>query len=547
MDEPSDEYRQLFKALSQKTSNADSDPTSVFRESIEFVREIESMSQLDPLERSYLTFSASSIAINAASDLQDQDLLTIGLDLAERALELADADTAFQKQCQYNVANAIVERASLSLPRGPGAREDWEPQLILSRRSQAALLRRARRLLYLIAISDRSDPHTKSAAAFNPANELDHSGRWSEAFDFYLRSLEADPTNGNAAGNLASMLQHRLGRGVGQLGHLGAVYDKYVRMAKQLSSGTIEFASADVADRWASLQETGSLGHTDHGMHLDDPYREWVAQHRLALSPAVEGLGTEADQWDTAVVDRLFTTDPSPDVPEILRQLNVLKADFIVARELAYSSISEIADVFIEQLPSDSGHYVDTLDMSLFGTKYSRLLLAHRAALDVLDKTAVVANEHFGVDDKPSAVTFRSFWHEKSGDLRTSLVKSDGYAFPVHALDELASDISKDGMYAEAQSLRNAGTHRIVHATLGTASGATQRSTSSMDLLDLIESSVQALQLTRAAYLYLVDLVDEWNREEDHPGLHGRLDTATYSPPSFRNDEATPSADDGPV
>src|SRR5665648_286226 len=32
---------------------------------------------------------------------------------------------------------------------------------------------------------------------------LDYSGRWAEAYDFCLHALEADPSNGNAAGNLS--------------------------------------------------------------------------------------------------------------------------------------------------------------------------------------------------------------------------------------------------------------------------------------------------------------------------------------------------------
>ena len=38
--------------------------------------------------------------------------------------------------------------------------------------------------------------------------------------------------------------------------------------------------------------------------------------------------------------------------------------------------------------------------------------MAHRAALDVLDKTAVAVNEHFAVGDRPDKVNFRTFWFE---------------------------------------------------------------------------------------------------------------------------------------
>jgi hypothetical protein len=50
----------------------------------------------------------------------------------------------------------------------------------------------------------------------------------------------------------------------------------------------------------------------------------------------------------------------------------------------------------LAQSGSDPGYYIETLDDALYGTRYSMLLLAQRSTLDVLDKTAVVANEYFG-------------------------------------------------------------------------------------------------------------------------------------------------------
>jgi len=59
-------------------------------------------------------------------------------------------------------------------------------------------------------------------------------------------------------------------------------------------------------------------------------------------------------------------------------------------------------------------------------------------------------------------------------------------------------------MYGASQALRNAGTHRIVHAALLSATGVTEDSRSRIDLLELMNSTVLALQVTRSAYLYLI-------------------------------------------
>src|SRR6185503_20395276 len=187
----------------------------------------------------------------------------------------------------------------------------------------------------------------------------------------------------------------------------------------------------------------------------DGEYRRWVAQFRLALSPAVEGLGTDDVRWDSATIETLYGTTAEEMNPPILAAMNVLKSDFLVSRRLAFDAQLQLADG-LEQTEDDSGLYVETLDYSLYGIQYSKLLLAQRSALDVLDKTAVVANEHFGVGDIPKKVTFRGFWAAKTGQLREPLVKAPGRALPNIALAELASDMEKTGMYGASQALRNA-------------------------------------------------------------------------------------------
>ncbi|RYD30969.1 MAG: hypothetical protein EOP85_23245 [Verrucomicrobiaceae bacterium] len=244
-----------------------------------------------------------------------------------------------------------------------------------------------------------------------------------------------------------------------------------------------------------------------------------MATHRLALSAAVEGLGSEAAHWDGAVIEVLYGTSEEEMSPPILAAMNVLKSDFLVSRRLAFEGYVQVASG-PEQKDDDSGYYVETLDYSLYGTQYSKLLLAQRSALDVLDKTAVVANEHFGVGDDASRVSFRQFWATKDGKVRARLQEDPPRSLAAFALSELAFDMDKGGMYAPSQALRNAGTHRIVHAAFLDATGITVDARSRIDVLELVESTILALQVTRSAYLYLIDLVASWNHEDDHAGAY---------------------------
>lgn len=417
------------------------------------------------------------------------------------------------------LANAMLEICDLRLPT-QSTPEDQLVNIVENRRTNRTALRDARRMLKDIGSSSTADSHTRSSAYCNLANCLDYSGRWAEAYDFYLSALDVDPTNGNAAGNLAQLLSNRIRSGIGQTGHIAAVYDKYVKLAQLLRERTVAYAGEGTAARWDSLEETESVGHLAHGLeNPDDEYRNWVAAHRLALSAAVEGLGSDGEHWDGAVIEVLHGSAIEDMTPPILAEMNVLKSDFLVSRRLAFEGYAKVAEG-PEQENDDSGYYVETLDYSLYGTQYSKLLLAQRSALDVLDKTAVVANEHFGIGDDASRVFFRQFWATKDGRVRSKLQEDPQRSLAAFALSELAFDMDKDGMYAPSQALRNAGTHRIVHTAVLEATGVTVDARSRIDVLELVDSTILSLQVTRSAYLYLIDLVASWNHPDDHPGVY---------------------------
>lgn len=534
------EYQERYEEIVALSKLDETEAEYVVNEANRIASEASELDLPQPIQTA-LFFTASSIALNFACESDDPELIKRGQELAERALRATNPAEPLHFQCRYNIANAQTALAELSLPKKAVglSREEWEPLVIKSRLESSNVLMKVRNEYFEIGNSDNADDHTRSSAFCNLANALDHSGRWAEAYDFYLRALDIDPDNGNAAGNLAFLLQNRVESGIGQTGHIAAVYDKYAELAKSLYEGTLTFTSQKVAERWDRLLPSESLGHLSHGLDdtevSDFEYRQWVASLRLALSSAVEGLGADDLRWDSATIERLYGASPEAMNPPILGEMNVLKSDFLVSRRLAYDSLATIPDD-LSQTPNDSGAYTETLDGSLYGLQYSMLLLAQRSALDVLDKTAVVANEYFDAGDKPNKVSFRQFWKGKSGSLRDALIKGPGRSLPNLALYELALDMNKGGIYEMSQALRNAGTHRIVHAAWLEPEGVTDSSRSRIHLRDLIDSTILALQVTRSAYLYLIDLVAMWNHPDDHQGEY-------HDYPDFRymND---PEADD---
>lgn len=474
------------------------------------LKELLSPNESDFQQCMKMLLDLSSFQIDAAIDVSDQEEINRGLAWAQSLLDDAEADETLNNLAAYNVANALTSIHYIAWKEYGKQAESQENKRFPFRLADRETVRRTRVLYAKVSSSKEVLGPQRSLALCNLGNALDESGRWIEAYQCYAEALEVDPNNGNAAGNAAELLLRRIDLGRGLLGHYGAVYDSYVLRAKKLREHTRAIAGSETAARWDSLELTGSLGHVSHeGDKLND-YQRWIKQHRLALTFAVEGLGSDESRWDSAMIESVAVIEGEADPPPIFTSMNVLKAEFLTARRLAYQGETMLLDSLFTQHPDDSGWYADTLDASLYGEPPAMLILAQRASLDLLDKIAVAANEYLDTNLKPSKVTFREFWMEPGSlAIRNNIplpVKGRG---PAIALAELSYDISSDGLYPAAHLLRNAGTHRLVHLTHGDATGATVETHSSVIYTELIEACHESLRVARAAYIYLIDLIQE--------------------------------------
>jgi hypothetical protein len=213
-------------------------------------------------------------------------------------------------------------------------------------------------------------------------------------------------------------------------------------------------------------------------------------------------------------VEAVTTDLAQADPPSIFRSMNVLKAEYLVARRLAYDGERRLDSAPYTQDSDDTGTYVDTLDLSIYGEPSAQLVLAQRATLDLLDKIAVAANDHFQSGVPPRKVTFAGYWRDHGSDeIRQPLPVPEHLTSAAVALAELAFDMDPLGLYPEAKALRHAGTHRLVNLTEGASTGITERAHSSIDASQLLHATRQSLRVARAAYLYLIDLVQDQEDE----------------------------------
>ena len=421
-----------------------------------------------------ILMNAAGVVINAASRMSDEQALQI----AERWMTLVVGSglltgTRFESAALYNLANSqtsitdlCVARAALQVPKPERALACVEARFADRERLRLARIN----LRSAAVLSD--DGRERGVRLCNLANTLDHSGRWVEAYDAYVLALQEDSENGNAAGNAAVLVSRVIGAGWDYEGHLCALYDKYLRQAKANRAVTVAVAGEGAAQRYDEMDLVGSDVPLAPPHAADDAYRSWITRHRLALAAALEGLGCHDHdgRWDTIALNSVTTSTDSAGPPAIFAIINVLKADFLVARRLAFDAEESIAETGgWAQHQSDPGVYTDTLNYAVYGEVSSKLVLAHRAALDVLDKTAVAVNEHLQIGDDPRRVSFRKFWFDGSAgtQLRSALMRHEELANVVLSMAELALDMTPGGLYGHAQDIRNAGTHRFVTIHLG--------------------------------------------------------------------------------
>ncbi|WP_277959295.1 LA2681 family HEPN domain-containing protein [Frigoribacterium faeni] len=465
-----------------------------------------------------LLLHLSSLQIDAAEDRHDMDALRLGVEWAQEVQESELAPAALRARAGYNLSNGI-----LALHKQDLAEFQKAPVTKASMKrapfelTQRDLLRQTRRLLAEAGHAEDLNPLDRSRALCNLGNVLDESGRWVEAYEAYVDALGEFSANGNAAGNAAELLRRRLASGRGPQGHYAALYNHYAIKAKELRLHTVAIAGDRAAERWDRLPVLEDVGHASHDGDPLDPYQQWIRSHRLALSEAIEGLGSDNPRWDDAMAKSVALKLGEPDPPPIFAAMNVLKAEYLVTRRLAFEGEARLLEHLDGQDPRDTGTYADTLDFAIYGQPSAELILAQRAAIDVLDKISVAANIHFKTGLAPDHVSFRNYWFDQgSGIIRKKIPRSSGRAYPgaAVALAELSYDIHEEGLYSGALAMRNAGTHRLVHINSLEPGGVSSQAINTVGPHELIDGCLETLQVARSAYLYLIDLIAEGQPEE---------------------------------
>ena len=494
----------FLKLSSSLCSLVDVDPALAVQQA----REI----NLDRLDRvNWMSLRAATL-VNAGASLKRQDAIDEGVELYRELHDLyPTADVT------YNLANGLVEAANCG-----SADSEWVDHQEQTRAHRAE----ARRHYWRVVQDVNADLELRTQAWTNIANLFAKTYRLSEAHDARLSALKVDPTNGVAAFCAALDLMWLFKRGgCSELTHMEAVM--LARQALRNKERILQYAGANVVAKVEAL--ASELSDPPSRSEHTDPFIRWVEEERLTLAPAVELVDPSLGKLDWLTLPGILEREPEKGVspPPLFAMFNMLKSDFLLARELAWRARDE-------SVWPKTGQFADTLDYALYGPETSALILAHRTALDLLDKVAVTANSYFELGLAPKKVSFGRLWRDPE-DKKTGtrlvekvevLIRAGVYA--MYGLAELAEDYNGvDGILRSQKNLRNSGTHRfLVLHDLGDPALARQApEIEHLNHSDFVDEALDALRVARSAIQMLALAISQHEEflRKQADGLIGTL------------------------
>lgn len=418
----------------------DSDPA----EAVAQARKID----LDTPERLNLMGLRAAILVDGGALIQQQDAIEEGLAL------LRELHSLFTTAgITYNLANGLVATTG-----NPPCDSSWLDHQEHTREYRAE----ARQCFWKVAQDLDADPSLRTQALTNLANQFSNSFRLGEAHDARLAALELDPENGVAAIDAAMDLLWLFEQGgCSDLTRIEAVM--LAKIAHRHQNRVVQYAGAQAAEQISVF--ANELGNPPPRSTHTDPFIRWVERERLTLAPAVELVDPTLGKLDWLMLPGILERESGAGgmPPPVFAMFNMLKGDFILARDLAWRTVDD-------NVWPMTGRFADTLDYATYGPDASALILAHRTALDLLDKVAVAANHYFKLGQSPDKVYFGKLWRgnpDKAIGMRplARAVEATirGGVSALYGLVELADDYdNKAGILRAQKDLRNAGTHRFV-------------------------------------------------------------------------------------
>jgi len=368
----------------------------------------------------------------------------------------------------------------------------------------------------------------------NYGNCLSALGRSFEAMRAYHQALMIDPSFSMALGNKATEMAY--------LAHVTGEHkwctliEAYQLLQQALSDkelvehggphakGCFEAIARLIEQRFedkAILQTPLQLAppKTQPRRKFDKFYQEYCWKNRLYLNLWLHDQPSNLGLQDSISLVLLTPIGDTQTFARLASYLNQVKEDYAIARLLLVES--QYPETHRASRTAQATKFIDTLDHSRWGIPASLLKAAFTISMNVLDKVAFFVNDYLDLKIRPRKVYFRSddLWLQKKSKrtsaspdrkptrgVRPEILEANNYS--LFALYDIYVD-SRSEPLKELWDIRNALTHRylVVHEPMS-LSPPPAEAHHHIEYTELLQHTLNAFQLVRAAILYLTSFVD---------------------------------------
>jgi len=375
------------------------------------------------------------------------------------------------------------------------------------------------RRLYRMATSGMTQEHaargTASTAWTNYGNLLDVVGRNVEALSAYDEALILKPDLGMALGNKGVALRYFA---VVMPGYSHLLYHESIRALEAAIQqqdlpelARLKFVRAldHINDIVKHHQQSNTPMDREQyeGIQPKDDFQAFLCQfcaaNNLFLSP-VSRVGKEETYFYGDPLHLLFMSGRTGDnrLNKYIWFLNEIKQEYVLGRYFLVqsqyeSAVIDAVDEGVTLVQPEFGFPV------FFGTNIQLLQSALRQAVAVLDKVAYFLYDYCKLNTKPDRISFLKIW----GDLGTGTIQKGfknykcGHLF---ALFTLARDLYRDGDWNTLIEDRGVVTHRFIILHDSQDETESVGDIPARHLSDFLANTVFALQIARAAVMYLI-------------------------------------------
>lgn len=436
----------------------------------------------------------AAILVDAGAMVKSHDAVLKGVEIFRNTVN----NYQHNSELKYNLANGLHALALSTTYKDFSWYKDTE-----------AFRLEARQNFYVAANDSKASSDIRSQSFTNLGNLLWSSYRWVEAYDYYTLALTENPLNGVASSGALKMLKYALQQELGDYELLVQEIEYLATHAKEnletIFSYTGGYGVKGIVDEIKDIR----TGERKKSANECEEYESFVVSNNLTLSPTIHSHEHASKYWDNVNISSVgVDVSRYSSVPEIFAMINIIKSDYILARQLFFNATNRWFN--------ETGNYNDTLDYACYGVNESALALAQRSALDILDKVAVATLSYLGIGGAKGA-SFKQAWFKKvkkgkdeKEEFKPAIfqeIKNGNTA--LLALTEVSRDLSNEmGFLSKKQESRNSSTHRFsVFHDLGEVPKSHSGCLEHFDYEMFLRESLYTLKLARSSVIYFVQMV----------------------------------------